>query len=307
VLEYARELFASRPDAIPHAILLTDGKNESESATALDAALKACSGKFQCDCRGVGTEWDVAELRAISSKFLGTVDIVPDAIGLAADFRAMTEAAMAKAVAGTHLRVWTPLGATLRYVKQVAPEIRDLTPMRTSVNAQTSDFPTGAWGDETRQYHVCVEVIPGHPGEEVLASRVSLVVGRRVESTALVRALWSDDEQLTTQIEHRVAHYTGQVELADAIRDGLAARQTGDDERATAHLGRAVPLATASGHDATLQLLERVVEIEDARSGRVRLQREVDEADEMALDTRSVKTVPVERSGVAAQPASEAS
>ena len=29
----------------------------------LDAALERCEGRFQCDCRGVGTDWEVAELR----------------------------------------------------------------------------------------------------------------------------------------------------------------------------------------------------------------------------------------------------
>ena len=75
-LLFARELFASRPSAIPHAILLTDGKNESESPVSLEAALDTCSGQFQCDCRGVGTDWNVGELRAISTRLLGTVDIV---------------------------------------------------------------------------------------------------------------------------------------------------------------------------------------------------------------------------------------
>ena len=67
-----RDLFASLPSAIPHAILLTDGKNESESPASLEAALGACSGQFQCDCRGIGTDWNVGELRAISTRLLGT-------------------------------------------------------------------------------------------------------------------------------------------------------------------------------------------------------------------------------------------
>ena len=100
-LLFTRELFASRPSAIPHAILLTDGKNESESPASLEAALGTCSGQFQCDCRGIGTDWNVGELRAISARLLGTVDIVRDPTELADDFRAMTEAAMAKEVGGS--------------------------------------------------------------------------------------------------------------------------------------------------------------------------------------------------------------
>ena len=75
-------------------------------------------------------------MRAISGRLLGTVDIVRDTSELADDFRAMTEAAMAKEVAGAMLRVWTPQGAKVRYIKQVAPAISDLTPMRTPVDTR---------------------------------------------------------------------------------------------------------------------------------------------------------------------------
>ena len=52
-------------------------------------------------------------------------------------------------------------------------------------------------------------------------------------------------------------------------------------------------LASENGNEATLELLRQVVEIDDATTGTVRLKPDVDAADEMALDTRSVKTVPV--------------
>ena len=38
---------------------------------------------------GVGTDWRVAELHRVSAALLGSVDIVPDPAGLAADFSAM--------------------------------------------------------------------------------------------------------------------------------------------------------------------------------------------------------------------------
>ena len=43
------------------------------------------------------------------------------------------------------------------------------------------------------------------------------------------------------------------------------------------------------------ELLATVVDIEDAATGTVRLRRKVEAADEMALDTRSTKTVRVGR------------
>jgi hypothetical protein len=60
-------------------------------------------------------------------------------------------------------------------------------------------------------------------------------------------------------------------------------------------LGRAVQLATQTGNEDTTRLLAKVVDVDDPVTGTVRLKRQVAEADEMALDTRSTKTVRVNR------------
>jgi hypothetical protein len=127
----------------------------------------------------------------------------------------------------------------------------------------------------------------------MLAGRVSLVEGDELLGQALVKAIWTDDQQLSTRINREVAHYTGQAELAEAIQDGLEARKAGDEATATFKLGRAVQLAAETGNDGTLKLLHGVVEVDDPASGTVRLRRDVADADEMALDTRSTKTVRV--------------
>jgi von Willebrand factor type A C-terminal domain/von Willebrand factor type A domain len=288
----ARQMFASASAPLRHAILLTDGRNEHESAETLTASIAACEGLFSCDCRGVGTDWEVAELRRISSALLGTVDIVADPAGLAADFASMMHAAMDKQVADVMLRIWTPQHAELRFVKQVAPAVQDLTARRTPTGPQAGDYPTGSWaGGESRDYHVCVQVSSAAVGQEMLAARVSLISGADVMGQGLVRAVWTDDEALSTRINANVAHYTGQAELAQVIQDGLEARKRGDDEAATAKLGRAVALAEQSGNEDTARLLAKVVDVIDAPSGTVRLKRAVADADEMALDTRSTKTV----------------
>jgi len=290
-------MFAAAPAGLRHAILLTDGQNAHESGEQLGRALAACEGNFQCDCRGVGTDWEVSELRRISSALLGTVDIIADPADMEADFRAMIEGAMGKAVAGVSLRLWTPRGATVAFVKQVAPSIEDLTARPTSLDAQTSDYATGAWGDESRDYHLCIKVQPHLVGDEMLAGRVSLLIDGEAQSQALIKAIWTHDEQLSTRINREVAHYTGQAELAEAIQDGLEARKTGDEATATFKLGRALKIAHESANDATMRLLERVVEVTDPVTGTVRLKRAVDDADEMALDTRSSKTARVTKTG----------
>ncbi|TDD19963.1 VWA domain-containing protein [Actinomadura sp. KC06] len=288
----ADRLFTGYDDAVKHAILLTDGKNQHETAGELDAALRACSGHFLCDARGVGTDWDVAELRKITSALLGGFLDVPDPADLEADFLAMTRTAMSKEIADVSLRVWTPKQARLRFVKQMVPAVEDLTGRRVESGTQTGDYPLGAWGDETREYHLCVEVEePGDVGRQMRAAWVKLLAGDDVLASGNVLAEWTDDEARSTRISGRVAHHTGQSELADAIQQGLEARRAGDEDTATARLGRAVVLAREVGNEQISDLLDRVVDVVDPASGTVRLKREVSKADEMSLDTRSVRTV----------------
>ncbi|MFD4556314.1 hypothetical protein ACFWP5_18710 [Streptomyces sp. NPDC058469] len=296
----ADELFATTDVPIRHGILLTDGRNEHEAPGALRAVLDACAGRFTCDARGVGTDWEVKELTEVASALLGSVDIVADPSGLADDFRQMMENAMGKGVADVALRVWTPQGSTVKWVRQVAPTVEDLTLRRTEVGPRAGDYPTGSWGDESRDYHVCIQVPRTEVGEEMLAARISLVVPQpdgttQAASQGLVRACWTDDMVASTRINPQVAHYTGQAELAQVIQEGLEARKQGDFGSATAKLGRAVQLAGASGNDGTSKLLAKVVDVVDAASGTVRLKARVADADEMTLETRSTKTVRVKK------------
>jgi hypothetical protein len=300
-LKLADSLFATSAASMRHAILLTDGQNMHETPRQLARTLQEVTGHFVCDCRGVGTDWEVKELRTIADTLLGTVDIVAEPEGLEADFRAMAASAMNKAVADVSLRLWTPMGATIKFVKQVEPTLQDLTARRVELPPRSGDYPTGSWGSETRDYHVCVQVPAAATGEKMLAGRVSLVVpgGSGTEEQVLgkgrILAVWTEDTALSTKINREVAHYTGQAELASAIQEGLEARKAGDVETATAKLGRAVQLATETGHSDTAKLLAKVVDVEDARTGTVRLKRKVETVDEMTLDTRSSKTMRVRK------------
>jgi hypothetical protein len=275
-----------------HAILLTDGRN-GEDARTFGSILERLQGRFACDCRGVGADWNVDELRRVSSALLGSLDLIADPADMAEDFESMMAASMSRGMASASLRVWAPQGAKVLFVRQVAPTIEDLTSRRVAVSDLIGDYPTGAWGDESRDYHVAVRVPPKPLGTEQLAARVQLVVNAQVQASGLVRATWSDDATLTTRINPAVAHYTGQAELASVIQDGLAAKAAGDDATATVKLGRAAQLAAQTGNDEATSKLRKVVDIEDAETGTVRLKRGVDKLDEMALDTSSTKTTRV--------------
>jgi hypothetical protein len=298
-LRLANQMFTAHPARLRHAILLTDGKNESERSDELDAAIKLCEGVFACDCRGVGTDWRVDELRRVSSALLGSIDIVPDPAELAADFSAMMAESMGKRVADVSFRIHTPDQADVQFLKQVAPTVEDLTSRRTQSDPdpQVGDYPSGAWAPgESRDYHLAVQFArPGAVKQEKLAAWVSLVSaspsGPEVLAEEKVLAIWTADVTLSTKINQRVADYTGQAELAQVIQEGLEARRAGNTDTAEAKLGRAVALANQSGNEATAKLLAKVVDVVDAAGGTVKLKKKVEVADEMALDSRSTKTV----------------
>ncbi|RDH76933.1 VWA domain-containing protein [Mycolicibacterium moriokaense] len=293
-LAHVRRIAGAHRGALIHAILLTDGKDEHETPEELGEEIGLSEGEFSCDCRGVGTDWHVEELRAISSALLGTVDIVADPADLAADFAMMMRASMGRSIPDLTLRLWTPAGARVVFVKQVAPTVDDLTRRRVDVGDQCGEYPLGAWGREERDYHLQVEVEPAAAGREKLAARVTVVGGEAVLGEGLVKAMWTTDTALSARISTRVAHYTGQAELAQAVQEGLAARKNGDVATATAKLHRAMELAAESGNDGTAKLLGEVIEV-DEHTGTARLRRDVAPADEMALDARSTRTARVRR------------
>ncbi len=300
-LSEALEQFKKMPNAVRQALLLTDGQNDDSDESKLNRVLQACEGVFQCDCRGVGTDWRVAQLQRIANKLLGTTDIIPNPEMISVDFRAILEKAMSKDVSDVAMRLWTPQGAKILFCKQVSPDIVDLTHRAKIVKTQVVDYPTGAWGkQESRDYHFCIEVNPGNVGDEMLAGRASLVYTNDGVETKIVEArilaTWTSDDAKSTKIDRRVAHYTGQAELAQSIQEGLEARAKGNIEIATAKLGKAVKLAHESGNEATAKLLKTVVDIEDAPTGTVRLKKAIAKEDEMALETRSTKTTRIQKS-----------
>jgi von Willebrand factor type A C-terminal domain/von Willebrand factor type A domain len=292
--------FNKMPQAICQAVLLTDGQNDPSDDRDLERVLAGSEGKFQCDCRGVGTDWQVSQLQAIASKLLGTTDIIPSPDRIAADFEEILTKAMGKTVSDVSLRLWTPQGAKVLFCKQVSPEIVDVTDRAKVVNDRLVDYPTGAWGsNESRDYHFCIQVNPGQIGDEMLAGRASLITQTNGQETkiteAKILATWTEDEAKTAKIDRRVAHYTGQAELAQSIHEGLEARAQGNIEVATVKLGKAVKLAHDSGNEATAKLLRTVVDVDDAAAGTVRIKRAVAKEDEMMLETRSTKTARIQK------------
>ena len=285
------------PEAIRLAYLLTDGINQSETRDDLDGGIARAAGVFQCDTRGVGADWEVAELRHITSALLGEVDIIKEPDQMDDDFQAFLERALGKSVADVRLRMWAPQG--LHHPLRPPGGAHRRGPhgqgRRPSTPSPTTSRP--APGRATRAATTtCASTCcrrrwatsGWRPGSASWSATTPV-------SQGLVRAVWTDDEALSTRINPQVAHYTGQAELAQAIQEGLQARKDGDIDTATVKLGRAVQLAHESGNEGTVKLLRKVVEVDDADTGTVRVKRDVDALDEMELDTRSTRTVRVQK------------
>jgi hypothetical protein len=306
-LRLAGQLLNQHPEAIRHAILLTDGRNDHEPREQLQAALRDCEGTFSCDCVGVGTDWSVEELRTIATALNGTVDLVVEPAGLAENFRAMMAGSMRKTIGDVGLRLWAPVGATVRFVKQTAPTLVDLSARRVGSGPLTGDYPLGSWGTESRDYHLCVEVEPGDVGEQKLAGRMTFVHTGVDGSAQLLRqafihtapdgsttefpdarilALWTDDLAQSTVINDKVAEVTGRAELAKAVQEGLAAHHGGDPDLAVDRLSRARKLAEQVHDDSLLVQLDQIC---DPDTGTFRLNR-MSAQQEMSLDIESTKT-----------------
>ncbi len=300
-LGMARSLFERYPNAIRQAIFLTDGKNESEPSANVTIELQRCAGKFECDCWGVGTDWQVGEVQEIARALLGKASLIPDASGIAQVFGAAVEKAKAKATKDVRLRLWTPVGAEVVFCKQVFPTIVDFTNDTEVISPQVRQYLTGSWANgEARDFHVALRVQPGNVGDEMLACRPSMVYyisdganwaeHEDKPATGRIFATWTQDDTLSSRLEGHVAQYTGQSELAGAIQAGMAARERGDEATATQHLGRAVQLADSVGNTEMTTRLKRVVDVVDARQGTVRLKRDATKAASMDLQLESSTT-----------------
>ena len=146
-LRGAASLMRGQEDSVAHVILLTDGRNEHEEPWELDAAIADSVGLFECDCRGLGVNWEPDELRKISDALLGTTDIIAHPSEMEAEFRALTKKTMEKAVTNVALRLWTPKGSDLEFVRQVSPNLDELTDKAEAVDALSKDYPLGSWAD----------------------------------------------------------------------------------------------------------------------------------------------------------------
>ncbi len=292
--------------AIASVYFQTDGDNAVEdNERNLTDVIAECEGVFQCDCRGIGTDWKPTELRRIATALLGNADAITDPAGIEEDFRSFLNRSVAKGIAGAALRIWSPKVVKVSLLKQMSPEILDLMPMARRIDDKTLDVPLGAWGSEARDYQLAFELPVGNVGDEVLACRAAVIYrdgsGEVKVPCDPIAVRWSEDDALTTRISREVAHYSGQKELADSIQEGLDAKANGDEDKATRLLGHAARLAAESGNEEVTRRLKKVVDVVDAAAGTVRL-RKANKAADMELEMGLTRTV---RRNARPQPAAD--
>lgn len=278
-----------------HVQFVTDGQNNINDHKYLEAALAQSEGKFQCDCWGIGTDWEPAELKNIANTLLGTADAVPNPDQLEENFKVALAKAMAKDVGDVRLRIQTPKSVKLVTIKQVSPEIVDLSKLVKRVDDKNIDIPLGAWGTENREYQIAFELVPQSEGEEMMAGKPKIVFTQNGQEIIIdgerIVAAWSSDILRTSRINEQVAHYTGQEELAKSIKEGLEAKARGDIDSATVLLGNAAKIAVQSGNEEVTARLKKVVDIVDADQGTVRLKSNASKAADLELDMGGTMTI----------------
>jgi len=285
----ADRLFPGDPGVLRHAILLTDGQNQNETPAQLSAALDECEGRFEVACRGVGADWEVSELRLIADRLHGSVGVIGRPAEMEADFRAVAQESMSKALAQVNLRIWTPADAKVHFVKEVNPKIDDLTDLRIDVTPQIGDYPTRAWGDETRDYHVQIRFPSRGLGDEMRAARVTLLVAPDQElGKTAVDVTWTDDAQLSTKQVPRLDSYIGQQESAQLANQGFAALKQGDLDTATAQLISAHEGYEKAGNVAQAEAIAKL--LETAPDGTRKLKSNPDAIDAMRAEAGTQRT-----------------
>jgi hypothetical protein len=123
------------------------------------------------------------------------------------------------------LRVWTPVGASLAVLREVAPGAADLLADGARRDKRTVEYPAGRWTDGAYEYELGVTLPERGDGDEMLAARVEVVIDGEVAGRAAVAVIWTADaDRLAAPRETAVA----------VLRDGAGARagdRAGDGAR----------------------------------------------------------------------------
>lgn len=306
-LDAARQLFLGSDAGLRHAVLITDGNDESETRQELDAAIRRCVGVFQCDCGGIGgaeSDWKPEEIRRISDALHGhegMVERIDDRAGQEALVRALrrlVRASQARVAPDLRLRITTK-DADVDAVRQAEPKQMPLvpaarsTPIDAGPGGRVREYPLGGWAPRERRSYFLSLRFPrdkvGAPEQTNLVAQVDLVLADgTVAAEFPVMAAWTRDPKRATEVSAAVARHMTQSELAADIQAGVRALDDDDIDTATARLTRAWHSAKSLGDARQLENLAPLVE-EDEK-GNVHVRESTSTADRKRAETYSTTT-----------------
>ncbi|MER5427575.1 vWA domain-containing protein [Streptomyces sp. NPDC002588] len=295
-LACADRLFASvtSPGTVRHAVLYTDGKDEHETPEQLGGVLEACSDRFVCDARGLGEDWNYAELLRITEALHGSAEAVVTVSDLTEDFTRIMRQAQRIVVARVYLGLRLNHRFRLGFVRQTRPVEAELT-ARPREDGEIH-VPLGSWPPETRQYQVSLRFDPKTltVEENLRAARITLYAeqpdGTRLpcsEPRAMVvrrRATPGFGIPQSPQL----TRVENEHELGMAMRACADAQQRKDFERADRELRIAMGLAEDLRDIARLRLLRSVSVT--GPDGRLRMRRDASRGEVQRLGLESTRT-----------------
>lgn len=265
-------------------LFLTDGKNEGEQRKTLDQAIDHCtSASVNINAWGIGTDWDAGELRHMADATHGTADIIPTPRQIEAAFATSFSEMRKIAITNARLQLWTPNGVKITQIQQVYPSIAPLGMEPDATNPRQQIVGIGSFAPgEQHDYLLNIEMPVYPPGQQFMMARPSVhyFVGGKDEveeksaREGWIFVQWTEDAALASQIETHIAHYTNQEELAQYIKEGQAALSSGDSEKATRLLGKALEISQRTGNAQITRLLDNIVQ-RDA-NGTIRLNQQAD-------------------------------
>lgn len=285
-LRRAAEIASTRPGAIGHVLLLTDGQ-VNQRPSDYDADLDYCRGRFTCDAIGIGTGWNAEELGRIARLFHGTREYCRDLTDLAGFFTAASERAMGKAADDVALAVKGPKGFELKGLWQAYPTERDLLPEGRAGAARRTVFDLGVWGAEQRQYLMELAFPPTGVG---YGRDVRLELVRRGETVAegSISARWTDNPAESEAFHPDVLHHRAQLAGVEHIREGLRHWRRRDPAAATRQLLTALEHADRVGNR---EQAESIREFLDFEGHEVTIRTDASREHELWLETRGDYTV----------------
>jgi Ca-activated chloride channel family protein len=267
-LTCARDLFATVPaeDTVRHAVLYTDGKDEHETPEELGAVLAACRDRFVCDARGLGEDWDYAELLRITAALHGHAKAVIAVSDLTRDLTELMAQARLLVVPRTYLGLRLNEHFTLGFVRQTLPVQADLTGRPEQRDGELH-IPLGAWSAGVRQYQVSLRFDPEalEVDEDLRAARITLRTERDGERPACAESRPMAVRRRSTPgsrtlVPDSLTRVESERELGMAMRACADAWQARDTVRADHELRLALELAERLGDTVRLRLLRSVAE-----------------------------------------------